>query len=60
MSRSKENLDKRDRRVLHAVRVAAQNAIERARLGHNDGWQPLQDALDTADDELGVIEDFEP
>jgi len=58
--RSKAQLDKRDRRLLHKVRVAAEHALQRAARGHNDGWQRLRDALDKADDELGALEDFKP
>lgn len=57
-SRSKAFLDKRDRRLLHKVRVTAEHALERARFGHNDGWQQLQNALDKASDGMGVPEDF--
>ncbi len=58
--RQAKQLDKRDRRLLHQVRVAAENALERSRQGHNDGWQPLRDALDKAEDEMGSVEDFAP
>jgi hypothetical protein len=51
-------LDRRDRRLLHAIRVKAETALDRASQGHNDGWQPLRDALEEADDEMGTAEDF--
>jgi hypothetical protein len=58
--KSKAQLDKRDRRLLHKVRVAAEFALRRQARGHSDGWQRLRDALDTADDEMGAMEDFKP
>jgi hypothetical protein len=58
--KSKAQLDKRDRRLLHKIRAAAEHALHRAAHGHNDGWQPLRDALEKAEDEMGPIEDFEP
>jgi hypothetical protein len=58
--KSTKQLDKRDSRLLHKIRAAAEHALQRARLGHNDGWQKLRDALDKAEDELGAIEDFKP
>jgi hypothetical protein len=58
--KSERQLDKRDRRLLHKIRAAAEHALQRASRGHNDGWQKLRDALNKADDELGPIEDFEP
>jgi hypothetical protein len=57
---TEKQFNKRDRRLLHKIRVAAENALARAARGHNDSWQPLRDALDKADDELGAIEDFKP
>lgn len=53
-----KQLDKRDRRLLHAIRKAADNALHKAARGHNDGWNQLRDALDKAEDEMGAIEDF--
>jgi hypothetical protein len=58
--KSTKQLDKRDRRLLHKIRAAAEHALQRASRGHNDGWQKLRDALDKAEDELGAIEDFKP
>ncbi len=58
-SRSKAFLDKRDRKLLHKIRLAAEHALERARFGHNDGWQKLQNALDRATDNMGDIDEFD-
>jgi hypothetical protein len=58
--RTEKQLNKRDRKLLHAIRVKAEIAFQRAKFGHSDGWQPLRDALDKADDEMGPIEDFIP
>jgi hypothetical protein len=58
--KSKAQLDKRDRRLLHRVRAAAEHALHRQARGHSDGWQRLRDALDKADDEMGAVEDFKP
>lgn len=60
MSAMNKRLDKRDRRLLHNIRVKATFALDRANWGHNDGWQPLRDALDKAEDEMGAVEDFKP
>lgn len=58
--KTEKQLNKRDRKLLHDIRVKAEIAFDRARFGHNNGWQPLRDALDKADDEIGPIEDFKP
>jgi hypothetical protein len=55
---TKKQLDLRDRRLLHAIRVKAEHALERAHAGHNDGWQALRDALEKADDEMGPSGDY--
>lgn len=59
MLKTKASLDRRDRRLLHAIRIAAEDALFKASHGHTDGWKPLRDALDKANDEMGEAEDFE-
>lgn len=59
MLKTKKALDRRDRRLLHALRVAATEAMWQQAHGHANGWDKLQKALDKADDEMGPVEDFE-
>ena len=58
--KTEKQLNKRDRKLLHDIRVKAEIAFDRQRYGHSNGWQSLRDALDKADDEMGPIEDFIP
>ena len=60
MTKAKEELDLRDRRLLHAIWLNVVNALERNRHGHTDGWTNVQKSLDEAEDEMGPPEDFEP
>lgn len=57
--KTNKSLDKRDRRLLHAVWLATTNALFRQAHGHTDGWDAVQKALDKAEDELGSPEEFE-
>ena len=57
--KSKEALDRRDRRLMHKIWQAAVDAIEAQKQGHTHKWQALQDALDKAEDEMGPPEEYE-
>ena len=52
-------LDRRDRKLLHAIRVAAEEALNEMSFGHTFMLDELRKALDKADDEMGPYEDFE-
>lgn len=57
--KTEEALDRRDRRLMHRIWLAAVEALEAARQGHNDKWRALQNALEKAEDEIGPPEEYE-
>lgn len=59
MLKTKKTLDKRDRKLLHAVWLSTTIALFRQAHGHTDGWAAVQKALDKAEDEMGSPEEFE-
>jgi hypothetical protein len=58
--KTKKQLDKRDRKLLHKIWLTVTWAIEKQSQGHSDGWDDVQKALDKAVDEMGDPEDFRP
>ena len=60
MLKTKKALDRRDRKLLKEIWLSVTDALFREKHGHTDGWARVQKALNKAEDEMGVPEDFEP
>ena len=53
-------LDRRDKRLFHAIWLTVTEALEAQREGHTHKWGDVQKALDKAEDEMGPPEDYDP